>query len=199
MNNTPQNNIPSQSPTQGHEYYAKPGGPPGLIYEPSGSGQPQGVNNLIHVHPPVQAKLTECFKIHSQGATPAHDRTGDHEDTQHPGGIPRNHGEIHFNRNKEKGLDTFDGKAQEFKPWRRRMAIYVSEEDAAYATLMEWARTQKDVITEAREELKTSGFGDTEARLGIDVKEFSRKLYNFLCKWLGHSRKDALTEPRSGA
>ena len=67
------------------------------------------------------------------------------------------------------------------------MTNYVSEEETVYATLMEWARTQKDVITEAREELKTSGFGGTEARLGIDVKEFSRKLYNFLCKWLGHS------------
>ncbi len=35
--------------------------------------------------------------------------------------------------------------------------------------------------------MKTSGFGGTETRLGIDVKEFSRKLYNFLCKWLGNT------------
>ncbi len=83
-NNTPQNNIPSQSPMQGHEYYAmpggqsglinnvKPGGPPGLINEPSGSGQPQGANNLIRVLAPVQTKLTECFKIHSQAAPYTH-------------------------------------------------------------------------------------------------------------------------------
>ena len=111
-NNTPQNSIPSQSPTQGHEYYAKPGSPPGLNNEPSGSGQPQGASNPIHVHPPVHpAKLTECFNIQSQGATPARDRTGDYEDTQHPGGIPRNYGEIHFNRNKEKGSEKFDGES----------------------------------------------------------------------------------------
>ena len=34
------------------------------------------------------------------------------------------------------------------KPWRRRMTNYISEENAAYTKLMEWARIQKDVINE---------------------------------------------------
>ena len=68
------------------------------------------------------------------------------------------------------------------------MTNCISEEDTAYAALMEWARTHKGVITEATEEMKTSGFGGTEeVNFGIDVKEFSRKLYNFLCKWLGNT------------
>ena len=95
--------------------------------------------------------------------------------------MPKNNGEIHFNRNKEKGLEKFDGKASEFKPWRRRMTNYISEEDTSYANRMEWARTQKGVS------LVPTAFEERETKFGIDVKEFSRKLYNFLCKWLGNT------------
>ena len=122
-------------------------------------GQTTSSMPIPPVHPP---KLTECFKIHSQGATPARDRIGGYEDTQHLGDIPRNCGEIHFNRNKEKGLEKFDGKTSEFKPWRRRMNNCISEEDMSYADLIEWARTHKGVITEETENIKTSGFGGTE-------------------------------------
>ena len=63
------------------------------------------------------------------------------------------------------------------------MFNYISEENAAYTKLMEWARTQKDAINE-----ETYEFGGTEVtKFGIDVKEFSRKLYNFPCKWLGNT------------
>ena len=55
---------------------------------------------------------TQNFAIH----TPAHDRGGDHEDGQRQGHFPRDNGEIHFTRNKEKGLEKFDGKTAEFKP-----------------------------------------------------------------------------------
>ena len=51
-------------------------------------------------------------------------------------------------RNTENGLEKFDGKTAEFKPWRRRMTNYISEENPAYTRLMEWARIQKDVINE---------------------------------------------------
>ena len=92
-------------------------------------------------------------------------------------------GEIHFTRNKEKGLEKFDGRTAEFKPWRRWMINYISEENAAYTKLMEWARMQKGVINE-----DPYDFGGTEGnKFGIDVKEFSRKLYYFLCKWLGNT------------
>ena len=126
--------------------------------------------------------------IHSEVATPARDYNREHEDTQHQANMPRSNGEIHFNRNKEKGLEKFDGKTSELKPWRRRMNNYISEEDMSYADLIEWARTHKGVITEETEHIKKSGSGGTEeSKLGIYVKEFSRKLYNCLCKLLGNT------------
>ena len=110
------------------------------------------------------------FPIH----TPAQDRGGD---------VPRDNGDIHFTRNKEKGLEKFDGKTAEFKPWRRRMINYIVEENESYARLMEWARIQKIVINE-----NPHDFGGTEeTKFGINVKEVSRKLYNFLCRWLGNT------------
>ena len=63
------------------------------------------------------------------------------------------------------------------------MTNYVTEENASYAKLMEWARIQKDVINENPHDF----LGTEETKFGIDVKEFSRKLYNFLCKWLGNT------------
>ena len=87
---------------------------------------------------------TQNFSIH----TPAHDRGVDNDDGQRQGNFPRDNGEIHFTRNKERGIQKFDGKATEFRTWRRRMTNYVTEECASYARLMEWARTQRDVINE---------------------------------------------------
>ena len=48
---------------------------------------------------------------------------------------------------------------------------------------MEWARIHKDVINENSHDLG----GTEEAKFEINVKEFSRKLYNFVCKWLGNN------------
>ena len=63
------------------------------------------------------------------------------------------------------------------------MTNYISEDIAAYTKLMEWARIHKDVINE-----NPHDFGGTEeTKFGIGVKEFSRKQYNFLCKWLGNT------------
>ncbi len=112
------------------------------------------------------------FAIH----TPGHNHGEEHQ-----GKFPRDGVEIHFTRNKEKGLEQFDGKAIEFRPLRRRTFIYISEENEAYAKLMEWARVQTSAINE-----NPYDFGGTEGiKFGIDVKEFSRKLYSCLCKRLG--------------
>jgi hypothetical protein len=68
------------------------------------------------------------------------------------------------------------------------MVIYTMEESEPYAKLMEWARVQKFVINE-----NSHDFGGTEETMfGLNVKEFSRKLYNFLCKWLGHSMESRI-------
>ena len=85
---------------------------------------------------------TQNYAIH----TPSHDRGRDQEDGQRQGHFPKESGEIYFTRNKEKGLEKFDGKTAEFKPWRRRMTNYIVEESDSYAKLMEWARIQKSVI-----------------------------------------------------
>ncbi len=97
---------------------------------------------------------TQNFSI----LTPAQERGVDNDDGQRQGNSPRDNGEIHFTRNKEKGIDKFDGKATEHRPWRRRMTNYVTEENASYAKLMEWARTQRDVIYE-----NPHDFGGTES------------------------------------
>ncbi len=40
---------------------------------------------------------------------------------------------------------------------------------------------------ENTETMDMCGSGSIEPEFGIDVKEFSRKLYNCLCMWLGNS------------
>ena len=72
------------------------------------------------------------------------------------------------------------------------MTNYIVEENDSYAKLMEWARIQKIVINE-----NPHDFGGTEeTKFGINVKEFSRKLYNFLCKWMETPWKAALTSAK---
>ena len=83
------------------------------------------VDPLQHTGWSGAAAGAQNFAIH----TPGHDQGGNHEDGNRQGDIPRDNGEIHFNRNREKGLETFDGKAAEFRPWRRRMVIYTMEEN----------------------------------------------------------------------
>ena len=83
---------------------------------------------------------------------------------QRQANMPTNNGEINFNRNKEKGLEKFDGKASEFKSWRPRMTNYISEEDTSYADLMQWARTQKGAIMESTETMEMCGFGSIEPK-----------------------------------
>ena len=138
-NRTPQDTVPELPPSAHNK-------PPGL----SGLGQFRTAWDSTATDPLQHTGWSSApagalnFAIH----TPTQDRGGDHDEAQRQGNFPRDNGEIHFNRNREKGLEKFDGKTAEFKPWRRRMTNYISEENEAYTKLMEWARMQKDVINE---------------------------------------------------
>ena len=49
---------------------------------------------------------------------------------------------------KARGLDAFDGKAGDYRFWRQRMTNYIANEESSYGELIEWARSQKETITE---------------------------------------------------
>ena len=60
------------------------------------------------------------------------------------------------------------------------MTNCISDEHSSCREVLEWARSQKDTITESIEISNAEA-----AKFGVDGKEFSRKLYAFLCSWLG--------------
>ncbi len=102
------NQIPPQD--------AKLGSPPRLCSDGSGPGQSRAVPNFLD-----KKFNTDYYNIHS----PIREQGSGHEDVQRQANMPMNNGEINSNRNKEKGLEKLDGKASEFKPWRRRMTNYI--------------------------------------------------------------------------
>ena len=172
----------SQAPLQGSKPYnplgkqdfhgSKPHVPPGLNGESSCQGVYGPYNQPIHENNLMNKQFNaNYYNIH----TPEHQ-----EDSQRQMGGCRNHGEIHFDRGKNKGLETFDGKAGDYRFWRRRMTNYIANEESSYGELIEWARSQKETITENIEVSNAEA-----AKFGLDVRQFSRKLYNLLCSWLG--------------
>ena len=64
------------------------------------------------------------------------------------------------------GLIYFDGKADGFSHWRRRLASYISDEDVAYGKVVDWARQQPNIITE---EVENNNASDIAEKIGLVV------------------------------
>ena len=74
-------------------------------------------------------------------------------------------------------MDQFDGKSDDLVYWRMQLSTYISNEDLAYEKMIDWAREQTSVISEQVEDDKAR---EIFGKLGLDIKEFSKKLYSFL-------------------
>ena len=138
------------------------------------SPEAERIQAPLHGSKPVG--LIDYHLIHS--AEPS-----DHPADAHPrGNAGRYRQVVNFDRGKSKGLLDFNGKADGFVHWRRRIASYLSDEDVTYGQLIDWARQQPGAITEKVEDKDAC---DISTKIGLDVKEFSRMLYNFLCTRFG--------------
>ena len=85
--------------------------------------------------------MLEHWKIHSP-------EPSEHLADAHPRGSTGCHRQaVNYDRGKKNGLLDFDGKADDFAHWRRRLASYISDEDVTYEQLIDWARQQPQIHT----------------------------------------------------
>ncbi len=111
--------------------------------------------------------MFEHWRIHSP-------ETSERTAGAHPrGNTGRHRQEISFDRGKKDGMFGFNGKADDFVHWRRRIASYLSEEDVIYGQLIDSARQQPGAITEEVADKNASGIA---TKLRLNVKELRRKL-----------------------
>ena len=113
-----------------------------------GSGQP----NLIEHY--------KRYSIHTPGeaSEPANGLPTYHDQSRGPR-------EINLTRVKDTNIKEFDGRPEEFVLWRRRMQCHISDMDASYGALLDWARRESKAITDEAEDNICEGNA-----IGIDVR-----------------------------
>jgi hypothetical protein len=103
--------------------------------------------------------------------------------------------EIKFDRGKMATLNDFDGKPEDFSHWRRRITSHISDENVDFGKLIDWARQQTSAITEQEEDKHVK---EVAGKFGLDIKEFSRKFYNFICNKLGKTMESRMDRAQGG-